>query len=472
MAGNFLIKSRHGTIFYFRRRVPAAVQATLGQSVLVVSLRTADRRLATIRSRALAAQTDSIFQKALMAKTPTSDGFQFDYRFEIDLDELGFPKKIMVEAEPEEQEAVNAAIRTALEAARRPEASELSTKPSRLQKPLTEAVSEYFMKATLKSSSKATHRSKLNHAMTFFGESTHVFDIDQTEFVRYCDYVPTTVDHVTTQGHYMATVARFLNWHRVRVGLPEVTTKTLMPKRETPEADDRDAYTLEQLQLVFDNAAQYRRYRPCKFWASVAPAFLGCRIEELSQVHLNADFMKDDANDIWYFYFNGLHDPDGVMRKSLKKPSTWRSVPIHQALVKHGFIDFLIQQRKAGRIRPFELEWKPREVDDPEIGRIIKWSHSISKWGGHELGKLATRHQFERNGLGYFHSMRHTWKGVLGNANVPSEISEALAGRRYGSADAERYEKLKKDHVRLYREGIRPGLDVMAQMLDRALDDA
>jgi hypothetical protein len=67
MAGKFLKKSRHGTIYYFRRRVPQAARHVIGRQVYVQSLETSDRRLAVIRGRALAAQTDSIFQRIAMA---------------------------------------------------------------------------------------------------------------------------------------------------------------------------------------------------------------------------------------------------------------------------------------------------------------------------------------------------------------------------------------------------------------------
>lgn len=466
MTNSFLTKSRHGTVFYFRRRVPASAQAVLGCSVLVRSLQTSNRRLAIIRSRALAAHTDAIFLRIMATKPTNTDGSQFDYTLEIDFSEFGKPKAMRVNAKPEEQDAVNSAIKTALEATAGDGAGAAKGTGQKL---FGEAVSEYFTKAQLKAQSKATHRAKLEHAKAFFGETADALGVDQTDFVRYTDHVFTTVKHVTTQRHYLATVATFLNWHRVRAGLPALTTKSLMPKKETPESEDRDAYTLEQLRIVFKNAARYQRANPYKFWASVAPAFLGCRIEELAQVHLGTDLHKDDALGIWYFKFDGRPDPDGILRKSLKKLASWRSVPIHETLVKHGFIDFLHRQRKTGLQRPFQGEWKPREVDDGEVGRIIKWSHYLSRWGGRELDMLATTHQFNANKLGYFHSMRHTFKQVLGAAGVSSEISEALSGRRYGGADASRYEKLKSDHARLYREGVQPGLGVLATIFDEAL---
>jgi hypothetical protein len=467
MAGTFLIKSRHGTVYYFRRRVPKAAQHVFGRQVFVQSLETSDRRLAVVRSRGLAAQTDSIFRRiAMSTKSNASDGFITNWEMEIDLSDLGKPKKLYVKAEPEEQDAVNSAIRTALEAL-----SEGGNKISHpgTQKPFKTAVTEYFSKSQTKAQTKATYRSKLDHAQRYFGEAKDVLKIDQADFVGYCDHILATVPNVSSQGHYMTTVATFLNWCRVRTaGLPPLTTKTLVPKRDSPESEDRSAFTLEQLAVVFENAKKYRGNNPYKFWISIAPAFLGCRIEELCQIHLKSDLINDEEVGIWYLKFDGHPDPDGVVRKSMKKPSSWRHVPIHASLIQYGFIDFLKSQQNAGFQRPFQKEWKPREAVS-EHGHITKWSHYISRWGGRELAAIAAHHKFEANKLTYFHSMRHTFKSVMGNAGVSSEISEALAGRRYASSDAERYEKLKQNHRRLSTEGIERGLDAFAALLNKAL---
>lgn len=468
MAAQFLIKSRHGTTYYFRRRVPAPAQHILGRRIVVISLQTSDRRLAVVRGRALATRTDSIFHRILMAThSDNDDGFTFNFELKMDFNDLGNATSLYVKAEPEEQDAVNSAIRTALEATSGRGTVLTASAP---QKAFSASVTEYFSKAQIKAQTKATYRSKLHHAAQFFGESTDVLGIDQADFVRYCDHVISTVNNTTSQGHYITTVATFLNWYRVRsAGLPALTTKTLVPKKDSPESEERDAFTLQQLGLIFENAKQYWRTNPHKFWASIAPAFLGCRIEELCQVHLKSDLVNDEEAGLWYLVFDGRPDPDGVMRKSMKKVSSWRHAPIHSALVRHGFIDFLRVQQQAGFQRPFQMEWKPREVTSP-LGSIIKWSHYISGWGGRELSKIAARNEFNATRFAYFHSMRHTFKQLLGDAGVPSEISEALSGRRYGGAGAERYEKLKQNHRRLASEGIERGLDTLSALLDRTLN--
>lgn len=469
MAQNFLTRSRHGTVYYFRRRVPKELHAAIGKPFLVRSLETTDRRIAVVRARSLAAQSDFIFQSTLMAaKQRPGGGLSIEYKLEINLNHLGQPTAITVDAKPEEEAAVNSAIRTAIEAAHGANPTQQPQLRGPTVKSLDDAIGEYFAKAQIKPQTKATYRSKLEHARKFFGGTSNLYDLGQGELVGYCDHVGATIAHPTTQGLYISTVASFLNWHRTRVsGFPELTTRTLMHRKQTPDSDDRDAFTMDQIRQVFTNAKQYRQKSPHKFWVSIAPAFLGCRIEEVCQVNLTTDLKHDDEAGIWYFVFDGEPDPDGVVRKSMKKISSWRLMPIHSALVRHGFIDFLREQARAGFLRPFQKEWQPREVLDQ---KIIKWSHYISRWGGRELKELGVLQQFDTAKLAYFHSMRHTFKSQLGNAGVVSEISEALSGRKHASADEERYEKLKKNYTRLSREGVEPGLVQFAAILDEVLD--
>jgi len=403
-----------------------------------------------------------------MKKSDTDD-IQFNYLIKIDLDLFGKPSAITVDAQPHEQEAVNSAIRAAIAGSneRQAETSVVIV----AKKTFESAIAEYMLKATGKPQTKQTYRSKFAHAQAYFGgPDADVLKIDQADLVQYADHVVATVPNVTTQSHYISVVTGFLNWHRTRnKGLSALTTKTLLPKKNTPESDDRDPFTLVELRHVFENAAKYRFSTPSKFWATVAPALLGCRIEELCQVHLKTDLVHDEEVNIWYLVFDGRPDPDGVTRKSMKKLSSWRRVPIHSSLVSHGFVDFLQDQYKKGYERPFLAEWNPREKAT-EVGKIIKWSQYVSKWGGRELVVAAEKFKFDPNrDVSYFHSMRHTFKTVLGEAGVSQEISEALAGRRYGGADAERYEKLKQNHRRLSLEGIEKGLDQISALLDEAL---
>lgn len=462
MPRDFLITSRHRTKFYFRRRVPDDLRAVVGKPYLVKSLGTCERRAAIILARIFATRTDALFSHLRTMNHKDDDGLTLGYVFEIEMDEFFRPKKVKLDAEPHETDAANSAIETALRGlSQNSPGTRLLIGP---ELPFDQALTEYYAKAKIKPNTKATYRSRLAFAQQHFGEKSNVLQIGQGEFSDYCDVVIRDVGHVTTQGHYINTFGGFLNWHRLRKSLPLLTTKTLTPVKTTPDSDDRDGFTLDQLKVLFGNARQYRDKQPHKYWITVGVAFLGCRLEELAQANLETDLHHDQEKGIWYLRLDETPDDDGATRKSIKKLSSWRWIPIHSALVEHGFIAYLLKQKEAGFSRPFECGWSPRQVTT-DNGEICKWSHYIGNWGGREIKKLNESGLLTKGSLTYFHSMRHTFKAVLGEAGVSPEISEALAGRKYGGADAERYEKLKKNHRRLSVEGVEPGLGLMVAAL-------
>lgn len=68
-AGNFLQRSRHGTIYFFRRRVSDDIQSILLRRLLYKSLCTSCRQAAIIRARVLAVRTDQYFQRVRMGRS-------------------------------------------------------------------------------------------------------------------------------------------------------------------------------------------------------------------------------------------------------------------------------------------------------------------------------------------------------------------------------------------------------------------
>lgn len=99
--GNFLKRSRHGTTFYFRRRVPDDLRQTVGKPYLTKSLETGERREAMMRARLLAAKTDILFSD--LRAMPPKDRVRADFGLKLDLNELGKPTAITVtDATPEE----------------------------------------------------------------------------------------------------------------------------------------------------------------------------------------------------------------------------------------------------------------------------------------------------------------------------------------------------------------------------------
>ena len=113
---DFLQRSRHGTVYHFRRRVPKDLVALLGRSQIVVSTHTEVRTLALRRARALLLATDDLFQDLRrMGKPRTSPQiYSTDYGIAIEWDPTtGALKSLEIkDAKPEDQAAIDSHIRT------------------------------------------------------------------------------------------------------------------------------------------------------------------------------------------------------------------------------------------------------------------------------------------------------------------------------------------------------------------------
>lgn len=110
MARNFLTSSRHGTVSYYRRHVPDDLRSIVGKPYLVKTLKTSDRREAIILARAYAGRTDEIFGHLRTMKKNKPEGLQSNYTLVLELGDLGEPRKLTVQGEPHETEAINSAV--------------------------------------------------------------------------------------------------------------------------------------------------------------------------------------------------------------------------------------------------------------------------------------------------------------------------------------------------------------------------
>jgi integrase len=92
-------------------------------------------------------------------------------------------------------------------------------------------------------------------------------------------------------------------------------------------------------------------------------------------------------------------------------------VPVHPALVRLGFIDYVEMQRAGGRLFP-EIKPGPR-------GNL---SHYPSRFWQRYLKRIGTK----RKGLA-LHSFRHTFIDECRRAGVPKEVIQGLVGHSDGS---------------------------------------
>jgi hypothetical protein len=92
MAGRFLQRSRHGTTYFFRRRIPDDLRGVLGRCQLYRSLGTVDVREAVVRARALAVEIDRLFAHIRDTTKSTKDNLsRIDLGIEMGSDVRGRP---------------------------------------------------------------------------------------------------------------------------------------------------------------------------------------------------------------------------------------------------------------------------------------------------------------------------------------------------------------------------------------------
>jgi integrase len=133
------------------------------------------------------------------------------------------------------------------------------------------------------------------------------------------------------------------------------------------------------------------------FWLPLLALFTGCRRSELTS--RKATDIGQDAGH-WTLAIHG----------KLKTKGSARTLPIHPALVKLGFIEFARAPRAQGG-------WLFPEVSS------TKAANAWSNWWGRYLEKLGLAGQ--RKGL---HSLRHCSKDALRAAAVPEDLNDALTG--------------------------------------------
>lgn len=113
--GNYLKQSRHGTVFYFRRRVPDDLRPLIGKPYLVKSLGTGERLQTIIRARFLASQTENYFvtlRDMASRKKSSPDGFRIDFALSWDYDPLGNKKAVARDILPGEEVAAAISVAT------------------------------------------------------------------------------------------------------------------------------------------------------------------------------------------------------------------------------------------------------------------------------------------------------------------------------------------------------------------------
>ena len=173
----------------------------------------------------------------------------------------------------------------------------------------------------------------------------------------------------------------------------------------------RKPYTEEEIKVVMK--ATCHKKRPSDYWLPRIAITTGMRANEILQL-LVKDIRCHEG--LWYFDINEEIDPHTGHKKKLKTTNSIRKIPIPNALLKSGFLDF-VQEVEQGRLFPC--------VTRSHDGR---YSYIYSKRFNWMISQLGLKPDPSLNQLKDFHSFRHTFRANCREYGVSNEDANLLGG--------------------------------------------
>jgi integrase len=226
--------------------------------------------------------------------------------------------------------------------------------------------------------------------------------------------------------------------------------------RVEEDRSERGPFAIGELQKVFDAPLFTAHEWPvgargaAGVWLPLLSLFTGARQSELAGLKVS-NIRQDEASGAALIYIVS----DRKTGRRLKNKSSERVVPVHQQLVKVGFLKFVVERR--------------RESPDAWLFPLISLASgragvkAWSKWWG---GYLRTTVGIEDTSK-VFHSFRHGVTDALRRGKVDFELREALVGHSQDSTVSGGYgasEMLSRWGVKALQQAVSkisyPGLDL------------
>jgi integrase len=186
---------------------------------------------------------------------------------------------------------------------------------------------------------------------------------------------------------------------------------------------DRRAYSVAELNTVFSSKLYAQAYRPrgqvaeAAYWAPLFGPFVGARIEEVAQLRVE-DIHQ--VNGTWCIRICDVGED-----QKIKNLGSYRRVPVHDVLIRCGFLRFVQAQKTAGHSRLFP------SLSNANANRT--WSNALGKWYARYLDAIGLTDP----ALDY-HSYRYAFKQQSSLCGIPNETRDALVGHWVGNRDAGR----------------------------------
>jgi integrase len=191
--------------------------------------------------------------------------------------------------------------------------------------------------------------------------------------------------------------------------------KFIAPKGKHSAKKPRAPFSGEQAAQVLAMAS---KAHPATFdhWAPLLAVYQGARREEIGQL-TGADVFEIDG--VWVMQIT-----DEGEGQKVKNAASFRTIPLHAAVIAAGFHTFAAGRPKDGFLFQEAERWgsklKPMRAD--ARGRLTE------AYGKRLSRQLREKLEITDRRL-TFHSFRHAWEDAAEDANIPQTHRRDLAGR-------------------------------------------
>jgi integrase len=424
-----------GRVYHWRKAVPIALRALVGQREWIVSLRTSDPAVARQRAHAVALRVEKILSDAKRTGSPenAARAWKAEALREDLQDRIRRPRTDeLLEVETsvildELEKATNTAAKqpTPMNLARRDAFQEVlrrldgSWTPQETEEDEGVSLTELFLRWETETRPPAKTKWEWNKirqrftALALGGADLPVKRIERKHLVAFKDALLAEDKSPATVSKALAAVKSVLSFG-LNNGLlqtnPALGVKVV--RKSSTNGDDKVLpYTVEEARSILEAASKLTE---ANRWLPWLLAFTGCRLAEAAGLRTEEVRPVDGVCCISI--------EDSPVRR-IKTASSRRVVPLSPTLIEAGFLTHVEATRASGRLFP--------DVTADRHGIV---GSAWSKW----YGRWARTIVPDRRKVA--HSWRHLVEDRLRDAGVPEDQRDALLGhsssrmgRRYGA---------------------------------------
>ncbi|MFO4744334.1 tyrosine-type recombinase/integrase [Vibrio cholerae] len=419
----YLIKLSNN-VFYTRISTPAILQTSLGYPREIrLSLFTKYRRLATKRNAQLASAIHTLHEQALAENIPYTD-FKISLSTKVAEIRQQFCSNLPHLDNPQSKcTSMSMETRAMPAPAPAPEES-LNSRLVGAQE-LTTELNNFIRSKRLEQVTPLT-LTQLNQRCTNF-----LNYLVKQEICLSAKAANTYRDHLIEKGlsaktvkEYIAANKQFFDYcERIELIERNIFKAVKTPKsRGTKASQQRDRWQLKDLKRLF-SSSEFRKKDVQFQWTTKLQVYQGCRPSEVCQLTTN------DIQTIEGIPCITVSDSEADQR--LKTSNASRIVPLHNQLIKEGFLEYVQERREQKQKQLFD--YKPH-------GENKDWSFRYRT----NLGKLQTAIGMKPNARPTAYSFRHTFVDELKIADSPEHIVAEIVGHAHPNITFGRYGKQAK----------------------------